>query len=105
VLRLTASGHSNKVIASKLVIGLKSVDTYKARAMAKLGFHSRVDVVRFALSRGGCRNNNNPSKRRFAFGEATQEDFSKRAKVFFGSFFQKRTPSPSPTLQFRVWYT
>jgi DNA-binding NarL/FixJ family response regulator len=52
VLRLTASGHSNKAIAAKLTIGLKSVDTYKARAMAKLGFQGRVDVVRFALSRG-----------------------------------------------------
>jgi DNA-binding NarL/FixJ family response regulator len=52
VLQLTASGHSNKAIASKLDIGLKSVDTYKARAMAKLGFHSRVDVVRFALNKG-----------------------------------------------------
>jgi DNA-binding NarL/FixJ family response regulator len=52
VLQLTASGHSNKAIATKLEIGLKSVDTYKARAMAKLGFHSRVDVVRFALNQG-----------------------------------------------------
>jgi DNA-binding NarL/FixJ family response regulator len=52
VLRLAAAGHSNKTIASKLQIGLKSVETYKARAMAKLGFQSRVDVVRFALQRG-----------------------------------------------------
>lgn len=52
VLQLTASGHSNKAIAARLDIGLKSVDTYKARAMAKLGFHSRVDVVRYALGKG-----------------------------------------------------
>ncbi|AVT75527.1 DNA-binding response regulator [Rhodopseudomonas palustris] len=52
VLRLAAIGHSNKTIAAKLQIGAKSVETYKARGMAKLGFHNRVEVVRFALSMG-----------------------------------------------------
>ncbi|NVN84870.1 MAG: response regulator transcription factor [Rhodopseudomonas sp.] len=52
VLRLAAVGHSNKSIAAKLQIGAKSVETYKARGMAKLGFHNRVEVVRFALSMG-----------------------------------------------------
>jgi DNA-binding NarL/FixJ family response regulator len=52
VLRLTAIGHSNKSIANTLRIGVKSVDTYKARAMEKLGFRSRVEVIRFALSKG-----------------------------------------------------
>jgi DNA-binding NarL/FixJ family response regulator len=52
VLRLTAIGHSNKSIANSLQIGVKSVDTYKARAMEKLGFRNRVDVIRFALGKG-----------------------------------------------------
>jgi DNA-binding NarL/FixJ family response regulator len=52
VLRLTAIGHSNKSIANTLNIGVKSVDTYKARAMEKLGFRSRVEVIRFALGKG-----------------------------------------------------
>ncbi len=52
VLRLTAGGHSNKTIAGQLGIGLKTVDTYKARGMAKLGFRSRVEVVRYALGKG-----------------------------------------------------
>jgi DNA-binding NarL/FixJ family response regulator len=52
VLKLAAAGHSNKTIAAKLQIGSKSVETYKARGMAKLGFHTRVEVVRFALSLG-----------------------------------------------------
>ncbi len=52
VISLTAAGHSNKAIAAKLGIGLKSVDTYKARAMAKLGFETRVELIRFAVSRG-----------------------------------------------------
>jgi DNA-binding NarL/FixJ family response regulator len=52
VLRLAAAGHSNKVIAATLRIGVKSVDTYKARAMLKRGFQSRVDLIRFALAKG-----------------------------------------------------
>ncbi len=52
VLRLTAAGHSNKSIATALAIGVKTVETYKARAMEKLGFQTRVELVRYALSRG-----------------------------------------------------
>ncbi|CAH2603525.1 Response regulator transcription factor [Rhodovastum atsumiense] len=52
VLRLTAAGHSNKTIATRLRIGVKSVETYKSRAMDKLGFHSRVEVLRYALGKG-----------------------------------------------------
>jgi DNA-binding NarL/FixJ family response regulator len=52
VLRLAAIGHSNKSIANTLQIGVKSVDTYKARAMEKLGFRNRIEVIRFALSKG-----------------------------------------------------
>jgi DNA-binding NarL/FixJ family response regulator len=52
VLRLTAVGHSNKTIAARLLIGVKTVDTYKARAMSKLGFQSRVEVVHYAMSKG-----------------------------------------------------
>ena len=52
VLRLTASGHSNKAMAGELRIGLKTVETYKARAMEKLGFQTRVELVRYAVSKG-----------------------------------------------------
>ena len=52
VLKLTASGHSNKSVAAELGIGVKSAETYKARAMEKLGFRTRVEVVRFAVSKG-----------------------------------------------------
>ena len=52
VLRLTAVGHSNKAIASILQISVKSVETYKARAMVKLGFHSRVKLVGYAVDKG-----------------------------------------------------
>ncbi len=52
VLRLAAAGHSNKIIAARLKIGPKSVETYKGRGMAKLGFQSRVEIIRYALAQG-----------------------------------------------------
>ena len=52
VLRLTAAGHSSKTIAARLDVGVKTVDTYKARAMTKLGFRNRAEIVRYALGKG-----------------------------------------------------
>jgi DNA-binding NarL/FixJ family response regulator len=52
VLRLIAHGHSNKEISARLAISVKTIETYKARAMEKLGFKSRVDVVRYAADLG-----------------------------------------------------
>ena len=52
VLRLTASGHSNKSMATELRIGVKTIETYKARAMEKLVFQTRVELVRYAVSKG-----------------------------------------------------
>jgi DNA-binding NarL/FixJ family response regulator len=52
VIRLTASGHSNKSVAAVLGVGVKSIETYKARAMEKLGLRTRVDLVRYAVTQG-----------------------------------------------------
>jgi DNA-binding NarL/FixJ family response regulator len=52
VLQFTAAGYSNKTIAAELRIAVKTVETYKARAMTKLGFHTRVEVVRYAFGKG-----------------------------------------------------
>jgi DNA-binding NarL/FixJ family response regulator len=52
VLRLVALGYCNKEIATRLRVSVKTVETYKARAVRKLGATSRVDVVRHALRRG-----------------------------------------------------
>ena len=52
VVRLTAAGHSNKEIAARLDLSVKTVETYKARSLEKLGLHSRADLVRYALQRG-----------------------------------------------------
>jgi DNA-binding NarL/FixJ family response regulator len=52
VIRLIALGYSNKEIAARLLLSVKTVETYKARALEKLGGHSRVDIVRHAAERG-----------------------------------------------------
>lgn len=52
VLRLVARGHSNKEIAAALEISVKTVETHKANAMAKLGLATRAAVVRFAIGEG-----------------------------------------------------
>ncbi len=52
VVRLTAAGHSNKEVASRLDLSVKTVETYKARALEKLGLGTRADLVRYALQRG-----------------------------------------------------
>lgn len=51
-LRLVARGHSNKEIAATLEIGVKTVETHRANAMAKLGLGTRAALVRFALDEG-----------------------------------------------------
>ncbi len=52
VARLIAQGYSNKEIAAQLSVSVKTVETYKARSLEKLGFRSRTDLVRYALQRG-----------------------------------------------------
>ncbi len=55
VLRLIALGYANKEIAAQLDVSVKTVETFKTRAMEKLGLRSRVDIVRFAMDRGWLR--------------------------------------------------
>lgn len=52
VVRLTALGYSNKEIATQLNLSVKTVETYKARAMEKLRLTSRVGLVRYAMQQG-----------------------------------------------------
>jgi DNA-binding NarL/FixJ family response regulator len=55
VVRLIARGFSNKEIAVRLQINPKTVGTYKARSLEKLGLRSRADLVRYALEHGWLR--------------------------------------------------
>ncbi|WP_186418232.1 response regulator transcription factor [Bosea sp. CS1GBMeth4] len=52
VLRLAAVGHSNKEIARRIGLGIKSVETYRYRACKKLMLHSRLDIIRYGASNG-----------------------------------------------------
>ena len=52
VLQLTAWGHSNKEIATRLGLSVKTVEVHKTNGMRKLGMTSRLQLVRFALLRG-----------------------------------------------------
>jgi DNA-binding NarL/FixJ family response regulator len=52
VLRLVALGYRNSEIGDMLFLSVKTVETYKARLMEKLGLRSRAALVRFALEQG-----------------------------------------------------
>lgn len=52
VLKLIALGHTAPDIADKLLLSPKSVETYRARIMEKLGLDSRPALVKYALARG-----------------------------------------------------
>ncbi len=52
VLKRTALGQTNKEIARQLDVGVKSVETYKARGAEKLGLATRADIVRYASGQG-----------------------------------------------------
>jgi DNA-binding NarL/FixJ family response regulator len=57
VLRMIAWGYSNKEIAARLDISVKTVEAHKANAMRKLDMRSRIDIVRFAILQGWMRDN------------------------------------------------
>jgi DNA-binding NarL/FixJ family response regulator len=52
VLRLISWGHSNKDIANRLDLSVKTVEVHKTNAMKKLGMTSRIDIVQYAVLQG-----------------------------------------------------
>lgn len=52
VLRLIAVGYSNKEIATKLALSVKTVEIHKANAMRKLALTGRIDIVKYAVLQG-----------------------------------------------------
>ncbi len=56
VLKLTALGYTSRDIGERLALSPKTVETYRQRAMTKLGLEQRADLVRFALRAGLLRN-------------------------------------------------
>jgi DNA-binding NarL/FixJ family response regulator len=52
VLQLVAMGYTSREIGEQLAISPKTADTYRHRAMEKLGLGNRAEVTRFALRAG-----------------------------------------------------
>jgi two-component system response regulator NreC len=52
VLKLVALGNTNQEISEQLSLSVKTVETYRARGMEKLGLTSRAALVRYAIQEG-----------------------------------------------------
>ena len=52
VFRMLAGGTSIKDIAERLTLSPKTVSTFRARILRKMGLHSNADMVRYAIAQG-----------------------------------------------------
>ncbi len=52
MLVLIAEGQSNKEIASKLGIGVRTIETHRERIMRRLDIHSVAGLTKFAIANG-----------------------------------------------------
>ena len=52
VLIMVAQGYTNRQIAERLDLSVKSVESYRARVQEKLGLQTRVQLHRYALAAG-----------------------------------------------------
>lgn len=52
VLTFVAQGHTNQAIADRLDLSVKTVESYRARLMAKLGLQSRAELMQLAIAAG-----------------------------------------------------
>ena len=52
VLRMVVEGDTSAAIADRLSLSVKTVETYRARIMRKLGIRDTVELVKFAMRHG-----------------------------------------------------
>jgi len=52
VLKLVAEGESNKEIADRLCISVRTVDHHRAKLMEKLHLKGTADLIRYAITKG-----------------------------------------------------
>jgi two-component system response regulator NreC len=52
IMLLAAVGHTNREMARTLHLSEQTVHNYRANVMEKLGFHDRVELLKFAIRRG-----------------------------------------------------
>jgi DNA-binding NarL/FixJ family response regulator len=62
VLRLIAQGATNKDIAQRLNVSMKTVDNHRANLMRKLHLHKISELTRFALDQGLVRGDSTSQK-------------------------------------------
>jgi two-component system response regulator NreC len=51
-LKLLAQGYTNQEVGTRLCLSVKTIETYRARIVDKLGLRSRADLTRYALEMG-----------------------------------------------------
>jgi two-component system invasion response regulator UvrY len=56
LLKLLAEGNTGREIGEQLHLSVKTVDTYRARLLTKLGLETTSDLIRFALRNGVIEN-------------------------------------------------
>ncbi len=52
VMRLIVQGHTNRQIADRLNLSIRTVETHRSNLMSKLNLRSRVELVRYAAEHG-----------------------------------------------------
>ena len=52
ILQLVAEGHTNSVIAEKLTLSVRTVESHRSNIMRKLRLSSHADLVKFAINQG-----------------------------------------------------
>jgi DNA-binding NarL/FixJ family response regulator len=52
VLLLIAEGRSNKEIAERLVLGVRTIETHREHLMRKLDIHTVAGLTKFTIVRG-----------------------------------------------------
>ena len=52
VLQWVAKGYTNQEVADKLILSVKTVETYRSRGTSKLGLKNRAALVRYAQQQG-----------------------------------------------------
>ncbi len=52
VMRMLALGDTNREIAARLGVGVKTIDTHRANLLRKLGLRNNADIARFAIKSG-----------------------------------------------------
>ena len=52
VLALICEGNTGAAIAGKLSLSVRTVEMHRSNLMSKLGLHTQIDIIRYAIKRG-----------------------------------------------------